>query len=524
MVHNEDVKEDIYDMAIPYTMFTEVVYAHMASFKVLSFADVLGTKSTSQLAHFMVVHGLTMDPINIIQDRVGSCLRLDTGNIVRVQHTTQMCRVVPMQTLELPTRITIPGLHTFVVDIVANSRFRMRFKRQNWPGEVGSKHVCMIDARMRHFLMAGEVFVSVDGVCTVNLQSGTFMMGHMSSLRSLLIRDGEFEYYPSLLFGLDECLNIWWKPLLCYLFQESTFTSRPFSRPTLTISRDMVDELYQTHPAAFTEFVTMGDCGRSDVFERPYTTGVQPSIVDHLMSYINTIPDIHVTTLIGHGRHHTIFDGTFGIIPCAFKVATSAISRLNLQRELVNLTRIGMHPYIVKQIVHRYIRKPPLGILVFRTYPFTLTSYIKKAPPSECVSIVCRMVGHICSALEACHNAGYIHLNISATNILCDHQDTFVLSDFGMMYKCTTSDRFGDKHQTNTYYESPLIRQEEFQTYRVDWHSLVFIVYHIIYGALLWETMSPESSVSYKTRLLNDVRTDMLLTNNSKLRILFDLL
>ena len=93
-----------------------------------------------------------------------------------------------------------------------------------------------------------------------------------------------------------------------------------------------------------------------------------------------------------------------------------------------------------------------------------------------------------------------------------------------MMYKCTTSDRFGDKHQTNTYYESPLIRQEEFQTYRVDWHSLVFIVYHIIYGALLWETMSPESSVSYKTRLLNDVRTDMLLTNNSKLRILFDLL
>ena len=78
MVHNEDVKEDIHDMAIPYTMFTEVVYAHMASFKVLSFADVLGTKSTSQLAHFMVVHGLTMDPINIIQDRVGSCLRLDT--------------------------------------------------------------------------------------------------------------------------------------------------------------------------------------------------------------------------------------------------------------------------------------------------------------------------------------------------------------------------------------------------------------------------------------------------------------
>ncbi len=156
---------------------------------ILSFVLVLG--HIPYIAQFLRQHQLTLDPIHHFRTSVGSGLMVDSDRVIYVHHTTQMCLAVQLQTMDLPWsagRHPAPGLYTYVVELEPSAGFSLRYKPIRWPGEIGSKHICLVDASVRHLVLAGEFCVRVDGTSSVNLRSGTFMPTYMNDLRHVLFR------------------------------------------------------------------------------------------------------------------------------------------------------------------------------------------------------------------------------------------------------------------------------------------------------------------------------------------------
>jgi hypothetical protein len=519
MLSYEDYKEhrdDTRDVGIPFDLFQTVQCTKMMTAEILSFDTVF--RSEPDLAQFLVNKGLVVDPSEHLQSTLGSCLQIPTRRIVHVQHSAQMCLAVPIKTMELPARFdALPGLYTFVVDVDATLRFILRYKRQTYPGEIGSKHVCLVGVDTR-LVLAGEISVLTNGTWLVNLQSGTFMKRWMSTIRSVLIRNMHTDWMytgsEDAVFGLKQCVDLWWKPMTHWLFPGSSFTLLPLTLVSTTISLDELNTLYHYDPQAITEFMTNGDCGNVEkVYVQPYHPG-QKRLSDSLMSYINTIPDIHATSFVATGGQCTVFRGRFGNVDCAFKVATSPMTRRHLLTEFRYLNRLGQHPHIVRILDDRYILHDRVAMLVMQYYPHTIASYLSTRRPHEVLCVARRMTDHVSQALDVCHRAGLMHLDVSIGNILCDDSAKFVLSDYGMMRPCTATSSFQLHHATGTDYESPLIMQNVLQTFLADWHSLMFVVHRILYGILPWETMSPLSSVELKTKLLSNVHHNPFITSD----------
>lgn len=124
----------------------------------LSFHRLLD--STFDLPSFLCsVPGLTLDPSRQRTDVLYSCLRYNSARYIRIDHTASTCEMLEMLVVYdyLDIRHLDPGvLYTFVADII-NGRFRIRFKPRRFTGEIGSKHICLIDDTTRHIVLAGEV-------------------------------------------------------------------------------------------------------------------------------------------------------------------------------------------------------------------------------------------------------------------------------------------------------------------------------------------------------------------------------
>jgi len=119
-----------------------------------------------------------------------------------------------------------------------------------------------------------------------------------------------------------------------------------------------------------------------------------------------------------------------------------------------------------------------------------------------CWCLAERLVQDISGALENCHAAGYLHLDVSRGNILVDGT-RFGLSDFGLARQEKKRD-FDENYESGTPYESPLIVDRAQITTMVDWHSLFFVVYELVHGSLPWDNLANPAIVARrKHELLN---------------------
>ena len=473
-------------------------------------ALVLG--SIPQLAQFLRQYQLTLDPIQLLRTSrsAGSGLLVPSGDrVVYVHHTSQMCRSVQLQTMDLPWSAAIhraPGIYTYVVELLPSAGFRLRYKPMRWPGEIGSKHICLVDANVRHLVLAGEFCVRVDGTSSVNIQSGTFMPTYMNHLRHVLFRtEGDPEGVE------DRMMQLWWQPFVSRLFPASTFVSDSFVFPERFIEHSVLDALHTYDPGAVMEFVTQADCGHNKSFRRLYVPGLYVPMLDHLMAHLNGMLLLRLTSVLRRGDRYTVYRGMFGTRPCACKVSSSRKTQRSLCLELEHLVKVGPHTQIVQPILGCCIYHAPVSLLLLCDVPYTLAEYLATYISGDKIPLMTTMVTQVSSALEQCHDMGYMHLNLSEYSILCDNEGCCRLSGFGKMQVCDPSSRFAPRYHSGTRYESHLIAQRVFQTFLVDWHSLTFLVYRLLYGPLPWEQehLGPEC---LKTWLLTQVQTDTVLT------------
>ena len=154
------------DVGINSNLFVSVVDSlYGVSIDILSFEKL----DHPQVAQYLVEHSLAYVPGSVSPHT--ACVRYGARSI-SVQHTKKTCAILPLHeawdTLEV-NQIPI-GQYTFVVDVVGG-RFRIRYKRHQLPGEIGSKHLCMVDDET-HLVIAGEISRE-KSKNMVNLQSGT---------------------------------------------------------------------------------------------------------------------------------------------------------------------------------------------------------------------------------------------------------------------------------------------------------------------------------------------------------------
>jgi hypothetical protein len=482
---------------------------------ILSFERV--STSFPQVAQFLVDHGLADPPPREIQIRP-ACVRFQ-DRVIGVDYTKNNCTILPLLEVwdMLDVHLLSVGQYTFVVDI-DGGRFRIRYKRHQLPGEIGSKHICMVDEKTEYLVLAGELSIEPTFESRVNLESGTFMAVRMSVLRGTLIRtvyDIWSDRVDENWLGWEECRTLWWIPLLQAIIPGAHFTSSPLLVPVPTpITLPTLVELYKKDPWAMREFATCNDCLKySPTNHQPLNVPWDPdhhhSIRDYCKQQImDILPNFVVGEVLGYGGNAMVWQGLLrlGQRPVALKVALSSAARNTLRSELRTLEAIGDHPGIVYPINTTVLqaKRGFIGILVL---PYYADGHLSEKM-CWCAERVDRLVREISGALVACHAAGYLHLDVSMANILVDG-DRFGLTDFGSSLPLDDPESkwtgpFGARHETDTPFESPLIFDRVAQTTMVDWHSLFFVVYKVVHHRLPWETMrDPVRVAELKHELIN---------------------
>lgn len=148
-------------------------------------------------------------------------------------------------------------------------------------------------------------------------------------------------------------------------------------------------------------------------------------------------------------------------------VAENAISQA--KQEVAIQRAVGHHPFIVKASYHWQGRKT-LYILTDFIGGGELFSLVEEfgCLPENVVRIY---VAEIALAIDFLHNAGIIHRDIKATNVLLNDEGHAILIDFGL------SKWLRPTHRTGTFcgtleYMAPEILKREYYGHEIDWWSL----------------------------------------------------
>ncbi|KAK2583135.1 hypothetical protein KPH14_009159 [Odynerus spinipes] len=155
------------------------------------------------------------------------------------------------------------------------------------------------------------------------------------------------------------------------------------------------------------------------------------------------------------------------VISKAKIVAENAIAQA--KQEVVIQRMVGHHPFIVNS-THRWQSRKTLYILTDYMSGGELFSLVEEygCLPEEVVRIY---VAEVALAIDFLHNAGVVHRDLKATNILLDEEGHAVIIDFGLSKWLHRTQR------TNTFcgtpeYMAPEILKRQYYGQEVDWWSL----------------------------------------------------
>ncbi|XP_011636649.1 serine/threonine-protein kinase S6KL [Pogonomyrmex barbatus] len=155
------------------------------------------------------------------------------------------------------------------------------------------------------------------------------------------------------------------------------------------------------------------------------------------------------------------------VISKAMIVAENSVQQA--KEEAAILRMVGHHPFIVNS-VHRWQGRKTLYILMNYVSGGELFSLVDEygCLPEKVVRIY---VAEIALAIDFLHNAGIVHRDLKATNVLLDEDGHAVIIDFGLAKWLQRMER------TNTFcgtpqYMAPEILKKEYYGQEVDWWSL----------------------------------------------------
>ncbi|XP_047365499.1 serine/threonine-protein kinase S6KL-like isoform X1 [Vespa velutina] len=139
------------------------------------------------------------------------------------------------------------------------------------------------------------------------------------------------------------------------------------------------------------------------------------------------------------------------------------------KQEVAIQRMVGHHPFIVNS-THRWQSSKTLYILTDYMCGGELFSLVEKygCLPEQVVRIY---VAEVALAIDFLHNAGVVHRDLKATNILLDEEGHAMIIDFGLSKWLHRTQR------TNTFcgtpeYMAPEILKRQFYGQEVDWWSL----------------------------------------------------
>ncbi|CAG5088918.1 Similar to S6KL: Serine/threonine-protein kinase S6KL (Drosophila melanogaster) [Cotesia congregata] len=174
-----------------------------------------------------------------------------------------------------------------------------------------------------------------------------------------------------------------------------------------------------------------------------------------------------------YGRVYKVEDNVSGNVYALKVISKSKIIEENaieqVKEEVAIQKAVSSHPFIVRSCHHWQGRKTLYMLTEFincgELY-YLIREY--KTLPEEVVRIY---VAELALAIDFLHNAGIVHRDLKATNVLLDNEGHAVLIDFGL------AKWLRPLHRTNTFcgtqeYMAPEIVRREYYGHEVDWWAL----------------------------------------------------
>lgn len=200
--------------------------------------------------------------------------------------------------------------------------------------------------------------------------------------------------------------------------------------------------------------------------------------------FLPEFPVERVSLNAGYSVLDTIAKGAYGKVykvqrqdtgeVFALKVISKAVivaeNAVRQAKEEVAIQRmVGHHPFIVNS-THRWQGRKTLYILMDYISRGELHSLVDDygCLPEEVVRIY---VAEIALAIDFLHNAGIVHRDLKATNILLDENGHAVIIDFGLAKWLPRNERTSTLCGTPRYMAPEILRRERYG-HEVDWWSL----------------------------------------------------
>ncbi|EZA50124.1 Putative serine/threonine-protein kinase F31E3.2 [Ooceraea biroi] len=155
------------------------------------------------------------------------------------------------------------------------------------------------------------------------------------------------------------------------------------------------------------------------------------------------------------------------VISKATIVAENAVRQA--KEEIAIQRMVGHHPFIIN-CMHRWQGRKTLYILMDYVSGGELHSLVDEygCLPEEVVRIY---VAEVALAIDFLHNAGIVHRDLKATNILLDENGHAVIIDFGLAKWLPRNERTNTLCGTPQYMAPEILRREHYG-HEVDWWSL----------------------------------------------------
>nr|XP_050866219.1 serine/threonine-protein kinase S6KL isoform X2 [Vespula vulgaris] len=195
------------------------------------------------------------------------------------------------------------------------------------------------------------------------------------------------------------------------------------------------------------------------------------------------------------------------VISKAKIVSENAVTQA--KQEVAIQRMVGHHPFIVNS-THRWQSSKTLYILTDYMCGGELFSLVEEygCLPEEVVRIY---VAEVALAIDFLHNAGVVHRDLKATNILLDEDGHAVIIDFGLSKWLHRTQR------TNTFcgtpeYMAPEILKRQSYGQEVDWWSLgvlmCFLLTNRFYSTYNWFKSNFDRKTPWRNGSASDSRSE----------------
>ena len=517
---------------------------------ILDFEKVMRKYGSTRLVNFILRYQLHLRK-PFTEDIIRSCTITEDGRILGIEYGDVICNMEPFyMDVDLAE-----GQYTYVAAIV-NGKISIGYKQCLHAEEIGSKHVCIYRKFMSmdpntKVIIAGEVEFK-NKKYTYNMQSGTFSTKVIVQTLDTLLNStwptdrDEFNTREENLLPIAGSVNAeekWWIPLIKFLMFEGEYKDEQLITPAARLTIPSITKLcaLSGEEKNIHEFGNINTCVAWSKFDTPDIDKAKllyaqsfcyPSMdmrkfiglklvsllaKEHNIELkdINTVvlsPELSITSeIVNVGGQSIIVRGMYKGIEVVIKIATTYSEKELLQRELNVLTDLKDVPNIVLPLTY-YTSTNGLSFIVFPYYNrgnlsnFDIDMKLDTISPKLIFPIAVQVASDILPALEGMHNKGYIHLDVSFSNIVVNTvgMDTkFALTDMGMaqpitMFQGDVSIQAIRNASRNSIYEAINIAKLIPPTYASDYESLGYVLYDLVYANLPWNRMPPSQAISLK--------------------------